>query len=72
MINWTNVLSRKVGQHAVKKFVLGEYNCEDVQKVFRAGADREASGAVRRLIRERGTAEARQIARKALRRRGLV
>lgn len=72
MVNWTNVLSNKVGTHAVKKFALGEYNCEDVQKVFRAGTDRKVSGQIRRLIRERGTAEARQIAKKALRRRGLV
>ena len=72
MVNWTNVLSDKVGTHAVKKFALGEYNCEEVQKVFRSGKDRETSGQIRRLIRERGTAEARRIARRALSRRGLV
>ena len=72
MVNWTNVLSNKVVQHAVKKFALGEYNCEKIQQVFRAGADREVSGQVRKLIRERGTAEARRVARKALRRRNLI
>ena len=72
MINWTNVLSNKVGTHAVKKFALGELSCESVQQVFRASKDREASGDVRRLIRERGTAEARKAARKALRRRNLI
>jgi len=72
MVNWTNVLSNKVGTHAVKKFALGELSCESVQQVFRAGANREVSGQVRKLIRERGTAEARRVARKALRRRNLI
>ena len=72
MVNWTNVLSHKVGQVAIEKFALGEMNCEDVQEVFRAGKDREASGDVRRLIRNKGTQYARRIARKALRRRNLI
>ena len=72
MINWTNILSNKVGQHAIKKFAMGEYNCEEVQKVFRAQPDRATSGQVRSLIRNRGTANARQVARKALRRRNLI
>ena len=72
MVNWTKVLDRKTGQEAIKKFAMGEYNCEKVQQVFRAGQDREASGDVRRLIRTRGTQLARRIAKKALKRRGLV
>jgi hypothetical protein len=72
MVNWTNVLSHKVGKEAVKRFALGEYNCEKIQQIFRAGQDREASGDVRRLIRTRGTQEARRIAKKALRRRNLI
>lgn len=72
MVNWENVLSHSVGQEAVKRFALGEYSCEDVQQVFRAGQDREASGDVRRLIRTHGTQYARRIARKALRRRNLI
>lgn len=72
MTNWTNVLSNRVGQHAVKKFALGEYNCEEVQKVFRSGKDREISGQIRKLIRTKGTAKARRIARMALRRRNML
>lgn len=65
-------MSKSVGVNAVKQFATGDFNCEDVQKVFRAGKDREASGQVRNLIRTKGTKSARTIARKALRRRGLV
>jgi glutaredoxin 2 len=71
MTNWNKVLSHPTGQSAIKKFALGEYSCEDVQQVFR-NKDREASGDVRRLIRNKGTQYARRIARKALRRRNLI
>ncbi len=70
MVQWANVLKNQTGKKAITKFATGELNCEEVQKVFR-NKDREVSGEVRSLIRTKGTAEARRIARKALRRRGI-
>lgn len=70
MTQWNKVLSKPVGQNAIRMFAEGNLSCENVQKVFRNN-DKEASGQVRSLIREKGTAEARKIARKALRRRGI-
>jgi len=72
MINWGNILDDPIGCDAIEMFAEGQLNCEEVQQVFRAGKNRKASGQVRNLIRTRGTKEARQIARKALKRRGLV
>lgn len=72
MVNWGNILDNKVGQDAIRKFANGDLSCEGVQKVFRAGTDRQISGEVRNLIRTRGTHAARQAARKALRRRNLI
>ncbi len=72
MVNWTNILDKPVGRSAIQKFALGDLNCEEVQQVFRAGKNREASGQVRGLIRDKGTQTARRIARKALKRRGLL
>lgn len=72
MVNWSNILSEPVGQNAIRMFANGDLSCEEVQKIFRAGQDRAVSGQVRSLIRNRGTANARQIARKALRRRNLI
>jgi hypothetical protein len=72
MTNWKKILDHQIGQTAIQKFANGEISCESVQKVFRAGTDREASGDVRRLIRTKGTSYARQIAKKALKRRNLI
>jgi len=55
-----------------KNLATGSMSCEEVQKVFRAGRDRDVSGQVRNLIRTKGTKSARQIARKALQRRNLI
>ena len=72
MINWGNILQNPVGCAAIQKFANGELNCEEVQKVFRAGKDRDTSGQIRSLIRNKGTAQARKAARQALRRRNLI
>lgn len=72
MIQWNKVLSNPVNVGAVQMFAQGELNCESVQRVFRALPDREVAGQVRRLIRSRGTMVARNISRKALRRRNLI
>ena len=72
MVNWGNILSQPVGRTAIQKFATGSMSCEEVQKVFRAGRDRDVSGQVRNLIRTKGTKSARQIARKALQRRNLI
>ena len=71
-VNWNRVLSTPVSVGAVQMFAEGNLNCEDVQRVFRIGRDREAAGQVRKLIRTRGTQLARRISRKALRRRELM
>jgi len=71
MTQWNKVLSNQVGQDAIRMFAKGDLSCENVQKVFRNN-DKEASGEVRSLIRTKGTADARKIARKALQRRGLL
>lgn len=72
MVNWTNVLSQEVGQCAVKAFVVGELSRDNFLKVFSVGKDREINSQIRNLVRNRGVREARQVARKALRRRDLI
>jgi len=72
MVNWGNILSDPTGRSAVKMFANGDLSCEKVQRVFRAGKDRDLSGQIRSLIRNKGTAEARRLARKALKRRNLI
>ena len=72
MVNWNAVLGTgKVGVNAVRNFVEGKLNCEQVQVCFRNRYP-EASGELRRVIRERGTHAARTLAKKALRRRNLI
>jgi hypothetical protein len=72
MVNWGNILNDPTGRCAVKMFANGDLSCEKVQRVFRAGQDRDLSGQIRSLIRNKGTAEARRLARKALKRRDLI
>ena len=72
MVNWNRVLSTPVGVGAVQMFVQKDLSVEGVQKCFRIGRDRKASGDVRRLIRNRGGQAARHISKKALKRRDLV
>jgi hypothetical protein len=69
MVNWTNVLSNKVGRNAVVKFATGELSRDNLLKTF--SGKPEASD-VRQLVRTKGAQESRRIARKALRRRNLI
>ena len=71
MVNWGKILEQSIGVSAISMFADGRLNCEEVQQVFRAQKDRKMSGEIRNLIRTKGTAEARRIARKALKRRGI-
>jgi hypothetical protein len=71
-MQWNDILSHSVGRNAMIQFANGDLNCEEVQKVFRAGKDRAMSGAVRSLIRNNGTAEARKRTRTALKRRKII
>ena len=70
--NWTRVFSNEVGVAAVKEFAQERLSIEDVQRHMRIGKDRVASGQVRKLIRTHGAALSRRIARKSLKRRGLL
>ena len=72
MINWSRVLSNKVSISAIQMFVEKDLSVENVQRFFRVGKDRKASGDVRRLIRNYGGQNARYISKKALKRRNLV
>ena len=72
MTKWDNVLETgSVGVDALRNFAEGKLSCEGVQVVFRKRYP-EASATVRNLIRDRGTHEARKLAKTALKRRGLL
>jgi hypothetical protein len=72
MVRWEKILETgRVGVDGLKMFSEGVLNIEDVQLLFRNRYP-EASGELRRVIRERGAKTARTLARKALRRRNLV
>ena len=72
MVKWNEVFSTgRMGVNAVRNFVEGKLNCEQVQVMFRNRYP-EASSELRRVIRNRGTKDARTLDKKALRRRNLV
>lgn len=71
-VNWTKVFGTKVGKNAALKFAQNELSGETLQAVFRAGTDRELSGQIRKLVRERGVALARRITKKAAKRRNMI
>ncbi len=70
MTNW-NVVFETGEFNALTEFANGQLSCENVQKVFRNQYP-EASAELRNLIRTKGTAYARRLTRKALKRRVLV
>jgi hypothetical protein len=72
MVKWNRIFSNEVGVAAVKEFAQQNMSIEDVQRHFRIGKDRVASGQIRKLIRTHGASLSRRIARKSLRRRGLM
>ncbi len=65
MINWDSLISRNA--KVVKEFAVGRASSEDFVTCFR-GNPNEA----RRLVRTNGATYGRRLARKALRRRGLL
>lgn len=65
MTNWKKIISDD--KKAVALFANGKYNCEEVQVRFR-NTYPESSAELRNVIRNRGTAKARQLARRALQR----
>lgn len=65
MINWNSLIERN--PTVVKLFATGATSSEDFVSFFR-GNPNEA----RRLVRSNGTTYSRRLARKALRRRGLL
>lgn len=70
--DWNVVLSTDTTcVNALVAFANGQLNCEQVQVPFR-NRYTEASGQLRKLIRTRGAAEARRLARTALRRRQVL
>lgn len=71
-VNWTKVFGTTVGKSAALKFAQNELSGETLQAVFRAGQDRELSGQIRKLVRERGVALARRITKKAAKRRNMI
>lgn len=71
MTKWDKVFSVPNSGFILQDFVDGRLNIEEVQQQFR-NVYPEASAEVRRVIRMRGAKESRRLARKALRRRGLL
>lgn len=66
-INWTDIFN-SMGDDLIKSFAVGEMSGEIFYQESRIDG---VSPEVRKLIRNRGVVEARRLARKALRRRGV-
>lgn len=72
MTNWNKIFSTgNMAQDVMRNFAEGKMSCETVQRCFR-NVYPEASSELRAVIRSQGTKRTRELARKALRRRGLV
>lgn len=65
--NWEEIL--RVAGQTLTQFATGNASGNALQNVVK---NTDASGEVRNLLRSRGVTETRRIARKALRRRGLL
>lgn len=65
MINWNEIISY-AGRNTVERFAKGDISG---RKLYDEVVYTTAGGEVRRLLRNRGVTEARQLARKALSRR---
>jgi hypothetical protein len=68
-VRWNDVLETPIGLGAMVMFAFQNHSGELTEKIFRVGKDRKVAGEVRRLIRERGVGVARNLGRKAIRRR---
>jgi hypothetical protein len=67
-VNWNSIIVDTYDMNVLEQFVKGEMSGNEFYK-FYVGS--EVSPQVRQLLRSRGVVEARQLARKALRRRGV-
>lgn len=72
MTNWNKIFSTgTLARDIIEEFAEGKLSGEKTQQCFR-NTYSDASGELRKLIREHGTLKARKIARKALKRRNLI
>lgn len=71
-IRWNDVLSNELYAGTMMMFATNRLSGKKTEKIFRLTKNHVASGEVRRLIRNRGTVAARNVARKSLRRRSLI
>lgn len=69
MINWSKVLSNQKSVLAVMEFATGEIGSSKLRKRL---AHTVGSGVIKSALANRGAKTVRQLARKALRRRGLL
>lgn len=67
-IKWNEVLSTNLGLGVMTQFAFEGYSGEKVKEIFVVNGNSRVSGQVRRLIRDRGVINARNVARKAVRR----
>jgi hypothetical protein len=70
MINWNQIFS-EMGNDAIRDFAEGRLSGRALYEEGFWTASRETRGYLRSLLRSHGVTEARQLARKALRRRGV-
>jgi hypothetical protein len=69
-MNWSKVLSSPNAQHYLTAFATGQASGSEIQEYL--STDRVGFCTnIRNFVRQRGVAEARRVARKALRRRGV-
>lgn len=72
MVNWSKVFSSHVNaKNDLTEFATGKISGGEIQKRFSPNRIGECVG-IRDFVRTRGVTEARRIARKALRRRGVA
>lgn len=69
MTKWTKILETNWDQQATRLFALGAITGKEFYNQF---AGKTAGGAVRNLLRKHGVQYSRRLARKSLRRRGLL
>jgi hypothetical protein len=71
MVNWSQILKNKDGQRFLRKFVNKEVSRDDFLKHVSINY-RDVNSDIRSMVRERGVHQARSIAKKALKRRGVL
>lgn len=69
MLNWNSLLSHPVGTSLFREFATGRLSGRELERNVRFTP---LAGDVRRLLRKRGVVNARNVTRKALRRRNIL